>query len=266
MKNFTFAFVFCLLLSAFSLSYANQSQGNDDLSLADLPEMEELNDMFSDIEEDEKIISEAVDEEENTEESLSSQDSKTEKADEISNEPDEEKQSESIMHQAASTEKTPLEVDFSVVNISQNNTNAVMTGVNAGDLLRYNVLLKGRGNVSDYEPKIIAKTNIDYTEMIEMGQGEIADDQSIVFPQFSIASNPPSWSKVYTFTLRVRKNIPANESLVLQFEDQELAVKFINSEASKQQKNLSATGPMGIFVAILILFIIGKFVLFAKKT
>ncbi len=160
---------------------------------------------------------------------------------------------------AGEGEDTPISlpadgvVDFSVINISQENENAEISGANAGDTLRYEVIIKTiSSSLIDFEPIVDISDILVATEIIDAGLGEVVGN-NLVFPTFSQAA---PCEKVFSFFVRVKEDCGQLETIISKFHNETTTVEI--------SCDLPETGS-GNQMVLLIAFILGVFVIFGIR-
>ena len=139
------------------------------------------------------------------------------------------------------------QLSFSVVNISQDNKDASLSGAVAGDILRYELVLNSETeDILDYEAFIDVSGLVDQVEFTDLGLGSLQDG-IIAFPSFSKAA---PCKQVFSFFVQVKECKEGQSSLRADAEGQSAQVP--------RNCDLSATGPapnwillMGVLVLCL---------------
>ena len=144
-------------------------------------------------------------------------------------------------------------IDFSVQNVSQDNLNAVQTGVRSGDVLRYEL------SVSENDSGIEEKTTIDLSnalkksKMVNAGGGTL-DASILSFPEnFCITCD----GQAFSFFIRANDTCVEGESIDIRFGEQTLSVPF--------QCDLAKSGPGGVVGAVVALFLILGYILLSRR-
>ncbi len=140
-------------------------------------------------------------------------------------------------------------INFSVINISQENEDAEISGANAGDTLRYELKIKTTSSdLIDFEISVDISDVLVATDIIDNGLGDVVGN-NLVFPAFSQSA---PCEKVFSFFVRVKEDCGRIEK--------------ITSEALGQKTNveikcdLPQTGA-GNQIAIWISFLMGIIVI-----
>ena len=99
----------------------------------------------------------------------------------------------------AQNEAVP-EVDVNVVNISQDNKNALSVGARVGDVLKYEVSVRSQiDNAVGFETQIDVSQVLQATEIIDAGLGTL-DGEDLAFPGFTQVA---PYEKDFSFFARV---------------------------------------------------------------
>ena len=94
----------------------------------------------------------------------------------------------------------PPEVDIAVVNISQDNKNALSVGARVGDVLKYEIAIRSQtSNAVEFETQIDVSHVLQATEIIDAGLGQL-DGEALVFPAFTQVA---PYEKDFSFFTRV---------------------------------------------------------------
>jgi len=102
------------------------------------------------------------------------------------------------------------DVSLSVINISQDNTNAVSSGVRPGDVLRYEVSMSSAlEDVVDYVPVVDVSAITDMVEFTNTGLG-LLEGGRITYPAYS---HKAPCEQVFTFFVRVLDNCDNGSAL-----------------------------------------------------
>jgi LPXTG-motif cell wall-anchored protein len=94
-------------------------------------------------------------------------------------------------------------LDFTVLNISQENEDAEISGANAGDTLRYEVSIKTlNSDLIDFETIVDISDILIATDIIDAGLGEVVGN-NLIFPAFSQSA---PCEKIFSFFVKVKED------------------------------------------------------------
>lgn len=95
------------------------------------------------------------------------------------------------------------QVNLSVINVSQNDANAQVSGAQPGDILRYEIALSSQTeDVVDFVPTVNVSNILNMVEITETGFG-VLENGNIVYPAYS---HQAPCDQVFTFFVRVLDN------------------------------------------------------------
>ncbi len=146
------------------------------------------------------------------------------------------------------------EVNFNVVNVSQDNADATRVGVRAGDVLRYEVEIKGEELVDESMATAINLENLlSNTTMVNSGGG-ILNESIITFPEeFCLTCD----GQVFSFFVRANETCEGGGTLEVIFNEQNLVVPF--------HCELVDSGPGSVIFALLALILIFGYALISRR-
>jgi len=141
--------------------------------------------------------------------------------------------------------------DFSVINISKENSDAVQVGARAGDVLRYEVAVGSQTtDIAGLVPQVEAGEVLQAGDIIDSGLG-VAKGNVLEFPAYSAAA---PCEKAYTFFVRLKEDCGGLESVSATFAGKTLKVPV----ACKLTKVGPSTNVM-IFGGLVVVLFLGSF-------
>lgn len=144
-------------------------------------------------------------------------------------------------------------IDFSVQNVSQDNLNAVRTGVRSGDVLRYEISINGSDINTESETTVDLRDALSKAKMVNPGGGTL-NGQILSFPEsFCLTCDGQNFS----FFIRANDTCTAGDTIDVIYEGQTLSVPF--------QCELVDSGPGAFIVALLALFLILGYTLLSRR-
>lgn len=144
-------------------------------------------------------------------------------------------------------------VDFSVQNVSQDNLNAVQTGVRSGDVLRYELSVSGNDSSIEEKKMIDLSDALKKAKMVNAGGGTL-DTNILSFPEsFCLTCD----GQIFSFFIRANDTCIEGESIDVIFGEQTLSVPF--------QCELADSGPGAFIVSVLALFLILGYALLSRR-
>ena len=144
-------------------------------------------------------------------------------------------------------------INFSVQNVSQDNINAVKTGVRSGDVLRYELTVSGETLTENGATNIDIADVLTHSQMVNAGGGTLKND-ILSFPEsFCLTCDGQSFS----FFVRANETCAKGEEITATFQEQTLTVPF--------QCDLTKSGPGGIVGAVVALFLILGYILLSRR-
>jgi hypothetical protein len=144
-------------------------------------------------------------------------------------------------------------IDFSVQNVSQDNLNAVRTGVRSGDVLRYELTVSGESLTENQITNVDLADVLSHSQMVNAGGGTL-ENNILSFPEsFCLTCD----GQTFSFFVRANETCTEGETLAVTFEEQTLSVPF--------QCDLTKSGPGGIIGAVVALFLILGYILLARR-
>lgn len=93
-----------------------------------------------------------------------------------------------------------MTINYSVINVSQDNKNATVSGAHPGDVLRFEMEVMSEIDVIDYTPSIAVTNLLNAVTLTDPGRGSLAGS-NMVFP--TIANGLAPFSEKYVFFARV---------------------------------------------------------------
>ncbi len=146
------------------------------------------------------------------------------------------------------------EVNFSVINVSQDNADATRVGVRSGDVLRYEIAIRGEDLLEES-----MTTNIDLSDllpdatMVNAGGGTL-DDTMLSFPEdFCLTCD----GQVFSFFVRANEACTEGETLDVIFNEQNLIVPVYCE--------LVDSGPGSLIIALLALVLLFGYALLSRR-
>ena len=144
-------------------------------------------------------------------------------------------------------------IDFSVQNVSQDNLNAVRTGVRSGDVLRYELTVSGESLTENQITNVDLTDVLSHSQMVNAGGGTLEND-ILSFPEsFCLTCD----GQTFSFFVRANETCTEGEEITAIFQEQTLTVPF--------QCDLTKSGPGGIIGAVLALFLILGYILLSRR-
>ena len=132
-------------------------------------------------------------------------------------------------------------VDFSVINVSQDNADATRVGVRAGDVLRYEIAITGEDLNTSVETVVDLRDALADATMVNKGGGTLSEPM-LSFPEnFCFTCD----EQVFSFWIRANDECVNGETIDMTFDDQTLIVP-VHCE-------LADSGPGSLIIAALAL-------------
>ena len=148
--------------------------------------------------------------------------------------------------------------DFSVVNVSQENSDAQKVGARAGDVLRYELKIQsGVEDVNNFVATVDLVQLLDGFEMVDAGLGKI-DGNTLTFPPFSHLA---PCEQIFTFFARAKENCGQLQSVVVSSTGKTITVP-VNCKLAK----VGPSADMLIFGGFLIALFIAHLMIRRMKT
>lgn len=158
-------------------------------------------------------------------------------------------------------------VDYSVLNISQDNVDATVSGAHPGDVLRFEMTITSDTDVAEFIPQANLLDILPAATLTDQGLGEVQGND-LVFPTIANATAPVE--EKFVFFARVKEDCGSVTSVVSQAADGgEVAVPLQNCDQSGGEGScygpngcgdtLTKTGPNTVvaLLSLLGVFIIG---------
>ena len=149
------------------------------------------------------------------------------------------------------------DIHLNVLNVSENNQDAMSIGARPGDILRYELQINSDQSVSNLTPEIEVKDLLTKAQIVDAGLAKQSDSK-LNFP--ILEKNPPV-SETYTFFARVNKECPSEDmrNINVSGHGQETNVKIICGLAK------SGTDYKNILITFVIVLVVGIASLILKK-
>lgn len=111
---------------------------------------------------------------------------------------------------AQDANQIPPEVDLNVVNISQDNKNALDVGAKVGDVLKYEVLVSSQdNNATGFETRADISQILQAAEVIDAGLGNL-EGEELIFPTFTQVA---PYEKEFSFFVRIQEGCGGLDAL-----------------------------------------------------
>ncbi len=144
-------------------------------------------------------------------------------------------------------------IDFSVLNVSQDNLNATRVGVRSGDVLRYEIAVSGEDLNESAITEIDLNDVLAGSTIVNAGGGSL-NGTTLTFPEgFCLTCA----GQKFSFFVRANEECLKGESLDATFNEQTLTVPLYCG--------LADSGPGMLIIAILALFLILGYTLLSPR-
>jgi hypothetical protein len=144
-------------------------------------------------------------------------------------------------------------IDISVQNVSQDNLNAVRTGVRSGDVLRYEISINGSDVNTENETTLDLSDALTKAKMVNAGGGTL-EGNMLSFPEsFCLTCD----GQTFSFFIRANDTCVEGETIDILYAGQNISVPF--------QCELADSGPGAFIVSILALFLILGYTLLSRR-